>query len=454
MFLLNPDQVLSVFFTSYLINNLWVVIAAVLVFMMTIAVGFLEIGELGNDFSHSLLKTIAISATALFVMAIVGFNTAFAPTLDGIIGNPLYPSGLLLGAFSPYSAGSLTNVWWSMSSTGFGTYLTTGTYYLFESAFASVTLALVAVILLNKVKFKAFFIYSIVYFVIIWNLPAAWIWNPSGWLYGLGMRDFAGGLVVHGAAGAAGLGIVYQIWREEKAKGLKESPRISIHISEGWITLSILLLWVGWFGFNPGSVLEFNGDVPVVVITTFLASAAAFISVMLFSYFDNGENPGILYGVNGILMGLIIITPLAGFVSPGSAFALGLLGGPLFIISEKYFSKLKWLTDPVGLFPGHFVGGIFGISMIAFFTQNSYATASGNPSLPSGLLFGGGINALGQLGTELLGVVVVVAVVFTISFLTMWAIGKAIGGITANETVPMSEKKEIMDAAYEAKYFP
>ena len=80
MFLLNPDQVLSVFFTSYLINNLWVVIAAVLVFMMTIAVGFLEIGELGNDFSHSLLKTIAISATALFVMAIVGFNTAFAPT--------------------------------------------------------------------------------------------------------------------------------------------------------------------------------------------------------------------------------------------------------------------------------------------------------------------------------------------------------------------------------------
>src|SRR5439155_301933 len=102
---------------------------------------------------------------------------------------------------------------------------------------------------------SAFFFYSIVYFIIIWNLPAAWIWNPTGWLAQMGMADFAGGLVVHGAAGAAGLGIILQIWREEKKKGLATSPQVPVKLNLPWLTLSILLLWVGWFGFNPGSVL-------------------------------------------------------------------------------------------------------------------------------------------------------------------------------------------------------
>ncbi|WP_367181971.1 hypothetical protein [Ferroplasma sp.] len=121
---------------------------------MTIAVGFLEIGELGNKYKNSLLKTIVISGTAIFVMAIIGFNTAFAPTLDGIIGNPFYKSGFLLGGFS---SGSITSTWWSMTGKYFNTGLKIGTYYLFETAFAAVTLALVGVIVLKKMKFKAFF---------------------------------------------------------------------------------------------------------------------------------------------------------------------------------------------------------------------------------------------------------------------------------------------------------
>ncbi len=310
---------------------------------------------------------------------------------------------------------------------------TTGTYFLFEAAFASVTFALVSVIALKKVKFSALFIFSVVYFTIIWNLPAAWIWNPSGWLYLMGMRDFAGGLVVHAAAGAAGLAIVYQIWREEGSRGLKESPQVKIKVSSGWLTLSILLLWVGWFGFNPGSVLAFNSDVLVVVITTFLAVSASFISVMFFIYVQTKENPALLYAVNGILMGLIIITPLAGFVSPGSAFILGLIGVPLFLAGEKFFSRFKWFTDPVGLFSGHSLGGVFGLSMIAFFTQKAFATASGNSNLPNGLLFGGGFLALKQLGIEEFGLVIVLIAVFAISFATIWIISKAIHGITVSE---------------------
>ncbi len=414
-----------------LINNLWVVIAALFVFIMTIAVGLLEIGELGNKYKNSLLKTIVISGTAIVVMAIVGFNTAFAPTVDGIIGNPFYKSGFFLGGFS---SSSITVTWWSMTGKYFNTGLKIGTYYLFETAFAAVTLALVGVIVLRKMKFKAFFIFSIVYFIVIWNLPAAWIWNPTGWLYRLGMRDFAGGLVVHGAAAAAGLALVYEIWREEKKKGLKQSLKINMHINSSFLAMGILLLWVGWFGFNPGSVLAFNSDVLMVVITTFVASGAAMMSTMLFGELLDRKTPIIMDATNGILMGLIIITPLAGFVSPASALILGLIGGPLFIGGEKLFSRVKWFSDPVGLFPGHGLGGVFGVIMIAFFTQHSFAVASGNSVLPNGLLFYGGFPALRQLGIELLGIAVVVIVVFAISLATIYIISKLLHGILNDET--------------------
>src|SRR6202049_1842895 len=126
---------------AVLANNLWVIFAGLLVFVMTIAVGFLEVGELGQRLNLSLLKTVVMTGTALVVMGVVGFNTAFAPTLGGIIGNPFYGPGLFLGAFSPGIADS----WWSVSGAG----LRTGTYFLFETAFAAVTLALVGVVTLH-----------------------------------------------------------------------------------------------------------------------------------------------------------------------------------------------------------------------------------------------------------------------------------------------------------------
>lgn len=418
-----------------LANNLWVIICGLLVFTMTISVGFLEIGELGSDLDISLLKTMLITGSALFFMALVGFNTAFAPTINGVIGNPLYNGLFLGGSSTSIINGALTGPWWSQQSTG----LTTGTYFLFETAFASVTLALVGVIVLRKMKMQAFFAYSIVYFIIIWNLPAAWIWNPTGWLAQMGMADFAGGLVVHGAAGAAGLGIILQIWREEKKRGLANSPQVPVKLNLPWLTLSILLLWVGWFGFNPGSVLAFNNEAMVVVLTTFLAAASAFLSVMFFRYRMTKEMPSLIYGVNGVLMGLIVITPLAGFVSPLSAVVLGLLGGPLFLAGEKWFGKFKWFTDPVGLFPGHLLGGTFGVLMIPFFTQKAFVSALASltlqngtlvpPSLPDGLLFGGGISALNQLGIEVYGIVAVILTVFILSYLTSWLISKSMKGI-------------------------
>jgi ammonium transporter, Amt family len=154
------------------------------------------------------------------------------------------------------------------------------------------------------------------------------------------------------------------------------------------------------------------------------------VSLTLCAYMTSRENPGPLYAVNGILMGLIIITPLAGFVSPGSAVILGLLGGPLFIAAERWFARFRWFADPVGLLPGHLVGGLFGVVMIAFFTQTPFAAGSGFPALPNGLLFGGGGAAIKQLGIEVFGILAVVALVFTLSYATVGVIKELLGGIT------------------------
>jgi len=411
------------------LNNLWVLISGVFVFIMTISVGLLEIGELGEDHKRSLLKTIIMTCSAFFFMGLLGFNVAFAPTLNGVIGNPTY-NGIFLGGFSSNPFGVLNGVWWSMASNYFNTGITLPVYFFFEVAFASVTLALVGVVALRKMKLSAFFIFSIVYFLLIWNLPAAWIWNPTGWFYLQGVRDFAGGLVVHGAAGAAGLGIVLQIWREEKKKGFSKSPQVPLNPSPGWLTISILLLWLGWFGFNPGSTLAWNVSAQIVAVSTFLAASSAFLSTMFFKYLMVRENPGLIYAVNGILMGLIIMTPLAGFVSPASAVVLGLIGGPLFLAGEKLFSRAKWFSDPVGLFPGHTLGGIFGFAMIAFFTQQSFAAAAGSANLPNGLLFGGGTAAVQQLGWQILATLAVMVTVFVLSFITTWLISLGLHGIT------------------------
>src|SRR4029077_3629837 len=178
--------------------------------------------------------------------------------------------------------------------------------------------------------------------------------------------------------------IVWQIWREEKAKGHKVSPPVPYRVNAGWLTIAILLLWVGWFGFNPGSVLAFNDEAIIVVETTFVAAAAAMISTSMTAYAVTSELFNPLYVVNGILMGLIVITPLAGFVSPGSALILGLLCGPLFVYAEKVVGPAQCMTDPSVQSPGHLVGALIGVSRIRIFAHSEFASGSGFPALPNG----------------------------------------------------------------------
>lgn len=407
---------------------------------MTISVGILERGELGKHFGKDLTKNIMISCSGFFFMALIGFSIAFAPAIgNGTMGNPLY-NFPFMGTFQKNSADIFTQVWWSMGPNYFSNSVTLPSYFFFETAFATVTLALVGVIVLKKVKQGAFFLFSIPYFVIIWTLPAAWIWNPQGFLYLMGVRDFAGGLVVHGAAGAAGLAIVLRVWQEERKKGFNESPQVKPKPNPSWLSLSILLLWLGWFGFNPGSTLALNIQSYIVVQITFLAAASGFLFTMFFKYLEVRRMPGIMYAVNGILIGLIVITPVAGYVDLGAAVILGMLGSIVFILGEKLFARAKWFADPVGLFPGHFLGGIFGFIMVAFFSQYAYASFGGGSSLPDGLLYGGGTAALHQLGLQLLAIPIVLVTVFVLSYIFIYLISKGMHGMINEYTTETLER--------------
>ncbi len=167
----------------------------------------------------------------------------------------------------------------------------------------------------------------------------------------------------------------------------------------------------------------------MVVLTTFFAAASAMISTVTTEFLVTRKSPGLIYAVNGVLMGLIVITPLAGYVSPGSAVIIGVISGPVFVYAEKLLSRPKWYSDPVGILPGHMVGGIFGLLMISFFTQSTFGGASGATNLPNGLLFGGGFMALHQLGLEAFAVIVVGAFVFSVSYGSVYAISKMLKGI-------------------------
>ena len=188
-------------------------------------------------------------------------------------------------------------------------------------------------------------------------------------------------------------------------------------------------MWIGWFGFNAGSVLAFNGETIIVGLNTFLGAASALISTMFFRFLITKKDPGYLYAINGILVGLILMSPLSGYISPAVAIAIGLVGGPLFLVGERVMTR-KWYSDPIGLFPTHLLMGLIGFVMIAFVAQTGFSSVSGAANLPNGFIFGGGASALKQLEVQSLAILVVAAFVFSLSYVSLWIIGKFTNGIT------------------------
>jgi Amt family ammonium transporter len=250
---------------------------------------------------------------------------------------------------------------------------------------------------------------------VIYPLTGHWIWG-GGWLSGIGFHDFAGSAAVHSVGGWCALTGILLLgprlgkYREDGTQRAILGHSIPLAVLGGFI------LWLGWFGFNPGSQLAMDANVPRIALTTALASCTGVIGAMIVSWMIS-KKPDLSMIINGCLAGLVAITAPCAVVTPGAAMIIGLLAGILVVYAVFFFDKLK-IDDPVGALSVHLVNGIWGTLAVGLFA--SPALFSGK----AGLFYGGGFT---QLKIQAIGVVAVGATIFILSFLLWTILKKTIG---------------------------
>lgn len=342
-------------------DTAWVLVSTALVILMTPAVGFFYGGMVRKK---NILSTIMMCFALLFLISIqwvlFGFSLAFAPTIKGLIGNGQWLGLIGVGAapLPDYAATIPATV-----------------FMIFQAAFAIVTPTLFVSAFVERAKFSAFLLFSLLWSTIIYDPVAHWVWGIGGWLRMMGALDFAGGTVVHITAGFSALAIAMVIGKRiGYGKDNMEPSNIPL------VVIGSVLLWFGWFGFNGGSALGANGLAASAFVATNTAAAAAALVWMFLSWIH--RRPSVLGVATGAVVGLVAITPASGFVDPLSSIAIGGIASVL-----SYYMivlRMKWRVDEsLDAFACHGVGGFWGALATGIFTSKAI-----NPAGANGLLFG------------------------------------------------------------------
>ncbi|MFE1319928.1 ammonium transporter [Kitasatospora phosalacinea] len=404
-------------------DTAFVFICAALVMLMTPGLAFFYGGMVRVKSTLNMLVMSFISLAIVTVLWVLyGYTLAFGPDAGaGLIGNLDYLGmrGIDLNALT-------------------GTIPVTG-FAAFQLMFAIITPALISGAIADRAKFAAWSLFVALWVTVVYFPVAHWVFffdgGNGGWLGDRnGVIDFAGGTAVHINAGAAGLALALVLG---KRIGFKKDP-MRPH-SLPLVMLGSGLLWFGWFGFNAGSALAANGVAGMAFVNTQVATAAAVLGWLAYEKIRHGAFTT-LGAASGAVAGLVAITPACGSVSPLGSIAIGLIAGALCAaaISLKYKFGFDDSLDVVGV---HLVGGIVGSLLIGFFATGHVGQTA------SGLFYGGG---LGQLGKQALGVVVVLAYSFVLSWLLGQAIQKTIGFRVAEDVeVSGIDQAEHAESAYD-----
>ena len=392
-------------------STIWVVVAAVLVMFMQAGFAFLEAGLTRmKNAGHIAGKNVLIFALASLVYWAVGFGIAFGDG-NGLIGT---------AGFFP-SVGELTSVgqkpfdWFSEVPGGAG--------YLFEVVFAGVSLAIVWGAMAERAKLWVYFAFGIV-FTLIYSVVSHWVWSPHGWLFAKGMQDFAGSTVVHYQGALAAL-----------AGALILGPRLGKFGKDGrahaipghnlpYAVLGTLILWFGWFGFNPGSTLSVDyggfGYFAYVALTTNIAAAAGALGGITTAWLVL-KKPDISMMLNGVIAALVAITAASGFVAPWAAIVIGLVSGVIAVVGVIAVERVG-IDDPIGAVAVHGMSGVWGTLATGLFAVPLLAKNLGTGT--GGLVYTGSFH---QLGVQLLGVAAVGVFTFSASFGVLWTMHKVWG---------------------------
>jgi Amt family ammonium transporter len=414
-------------------DTLWVLLTGFLVFWMNAGFGCVESGLCrAKNATNILAKNFVVFAISSLAFWAVGFAIMFG---DG--NSFLGLQGWFLGGAdnSPAMGDAYEGIFGSLSWTG----VPLLAKFFFQLVFAGTAATIVSGCVAERIHYRAFMIFTIVLVGIAYPVTGHWIWG-GGWLGSMGMRDFAGSTVVHSVGGWAGLmGILLLGPRLGKYKKDGRVQPIPGH-SMALVFLGGLILWVGWFGFNPGSTMAADPlAMSHIVVTTNMACVAAIISSTLVAWVALGK-PDFSMTVNGALAGLVAITAPCAFVTVSGSVIIGLIAGIIVVPAVLLFDKLK-IDDPVGALSVHLVNGIWGTLAVGLFASSD---APGGPA--PGLFYGGGMESL---QAQVIGVLAVGAFTAAIAFVA-WFLIKSIFGIRVDPDEEMRglDKSEMGMEAY------
>jgi ammonium transporter, Amt family len=398
----------GVFPESAAINSMWVIVAGCLVMFMQAGFAFLEIGfSRGKNVGTVVAKILLNFSIAAIGFYAVGF--AFAFGTGEIIGS----SGYFLQDFgNPLKAFPVMGL----------SDATVEAKWFFQFTFCAVSLAIVWGTTLERIKFGVYVIYAIVFSTLIYPIGAHWVFG-GGWLQAnVGMQDFAGSTAVHLIGATGGLAVLLLLGARKGKFGSDGKPRPIPGHSMPLFGLGVIILWLGWFGFNPGSTLgALDGRFTEILMITMIAAASGVIAAAITSRLLQRTLDIGMIG-NGAIAGLVAITAPSGYVEQWAAIPIGLIAGVIVVVGVLAIDKV--LDDPVGALSAHGLAGIWGTLACGFFTSPRLAqyNAFGDPE--GGLFYSGTFT---QLGHQALGIVVAFSFVFVASFGTFWLIKKVYG---------------------------
>jgi Amt family ammonium transporter len=281
----------------------------------------------------------------------------------------------------------------------------------FQLTFAIITAALVSGAIADRAKFAAWMVFVPLWAIAVYSVVAHWVWSPSGWLFQLGVLDYAGGLVVEIVCGASALALALVLGPRI---GFKQDAMRPHNLP--FVLLGVGLLWFGWFGFNAGSALAADGTAAAIFLNTLVAGCLGMLGWLTVEQIRDGR-PTTFGAASGVVAGLVAITPSCGTVNTLGAVIVGLLAGIVcsFAIGLKFRFGFDDSLDVVGV---HFVGGVVGVLLIGLLATEVMTAG------PQGLFYGGG---LAQLGKQCLGAVVVAVYAFTVSYMLAKLIDRVMG---------------------------
>jgi Amt family ammonium transporter len=336
-------------------DTAWMLISSALVLIMTPGLAFFYGGMVR---SKNVASTIYQNFIPLGIVGIIwylcGYSLAFSEgsqfigslkyaLLDGVGAEPV-----ALAATIPHSA-----------------------FMLFQLMFAIITPALITGAFAERITFKGWLLFLIIWSVVVYSPVAHWVWGPGGWISAKGALDFAGGTVVHMTAGYSAL-VAALVFRKRFDFDSETKP-----YNVGLVALGTALLWFGWFGFNAGSALTSGALAAQAFSTTFFATAAAMLAWTTVDWLKDGK-PTLIGGCIGIVAGLVAVTPAAGFVTVGSAIIIGLSAGVICNLAARLIKKCCKIDDTLDVFACHGVGGTIGVITTGLFATKAVNSAGGD----------------------------------------------------------------------------